>query len=122
MGSSIHKPPTQVLDDGSFSEDSTFQLTDWMAHVPKEVLAKNFRVNSSAFDHIPARQLWMLPSAVPIGTAEEQGVTSPQGTVPLPFTFAASKATATNVSISVFENPRKDMTHWYTEHRRLAEA
>ena len=39
---------SQVFDDGSFSEDSTFQLTDWMAHVPKEVLAKNFQVDASA--------------------------------------------------------------------------
>ncbi|KAG8737275.1 hypothetical protein FRC10_008380 [Ceratobasidium sp. 414] len=88
----------EVFDDGKFSEDSTFQVTDWMAHVPKEVLAKNFRVNASAFDHIPARQLWMLPSVVPTVSAQEQGVTSPQGTVPLPFTFAASKAAATNVN------------------------
>ncbi|KAG9092682.1 hypothetical protein FS749_015527 [Ceratobasidium sp. UAMH 11750] len=87
-----------VFDDGNFSEDSTFQVTDWMAHVPKEVLAKNFRVNASAFDHIPARQLWMLPSAVPAESAQDQGVTSPQGTVPLPFTFPASKAAATNVN------------------------
>ncbi|CAE6417481.1 unnamed protein product [Rhizoctonia solani] len=87
-----------VLDSGTFSEDSTFQVTDWMAHVPKEVLAKNFQVNASAFDHIPSRELYMIPSAVPTGTPEEDGVTSPQGTVPLPFSFAASKAPATNTT------------------------
>ena len=38
------------------------QLTDWLAHVPKEVLAKNFKVNMSAFDHIPSRQLYIFPS------------------------------------------------------------
>jgi oxalate decarboxylase len=32
-----------VFDNGSFSEDSTFLITDWFAHTPKEVLAKNFR-------------------------------------------------------------------------------
>jgi hypothetical protein len=87
-----------VLDDGTFSEDSTFTLTDWMAHIPKEVLGKNFRVNSSAFDHIPDRQLWMLPSAVPEVSVTQESVSSPQGQVPLPFTFAASKAPAMNVS------------------------
>ncbi|EUC60986.1 oxalate decarboxylase [Rhizoctonia solani AG-3 Rhs1AP] len=87
-----------VLDSGTFSEDSTFQVTDWLAHVPKEVLAKNFRVNASAFDHIPSRELYMIPSAVPTGTPAEDGVTSPQGTVPLPFSFAASKALATNTT------------------------
>ncbi|CCO33831.1 oxalate decarboxylase [Rhizoctonia solani AG-1 IB] len=86
-----------VFDDGEFSEDSTFSVTDWMAHVPKEVLSKNFKVNASAFDHIPDRQLWMLPSAVPTGSAEEQGVKSPQGVSTLPYTFAASKANSTKV-------------------------
>ena len=69
-----------------------------MAHVPKEVLGKNFRVNTSAFDHIPDRQLWMLPSAVPDMNVAKESVSSPQGEVPLPFTFAASKAPAMNVS------------------------
>ncbi|KAF8761674.1 Oxalate Decarboxylase [Rhizoctonia solani] len=87
-----------VLDDGSFSEDSTFLLTDWMAHVPKEVLAKNFRVNASAFDHIPDHQLWMLPSAVPTQSVAEANPSSPAGIAPLPFTFAASKAPATNTT------------------------
>ncbi|KAF8675634.1 Oxalate Decarboxylase [Rhizoctonia solani] len=87
-----------VFDDGEFSEDSTFSVTDWMAHVPKEVLGKNFKVNASAFDHIPDRQLWMLPSAVPTGTAESDLVKSPQGVSTLPYSFAASKANATKVA------------------------
>ncbi|GAB1522188.1 hypothetical protein RhiTH_005300 [Rhizoctonia solani] len=85
-----------VLDSGTFSEDSTFLLTDWMAHVPKEVLAKNFRVNASAFDHIPGEQLWIFPSAVPTESVAEANPVSPQGEALLPYTFAASKAPATN--------------------------
>ena len=73
-------------------------LTDWMAHIPKEVLAKNFRVNASAFDHIPSRELYIMESAVPDVTSQQENVQSPAGTVPLPFTFAASKAVAANVS------------------------
>jgi hypothetical protein len=68
-----------------------------MSHVPKEVLSKNFKVNASAFDHIPDRQLWMLPSAVPTNSAQEEGVESPQGVSTLPYTFAASKANSTKV-------------------------
>ncbi|KEP51821.1 oxalate decarboxylase [Rhizoctonia solani 123E] len=86
-----------VFDDGEFSEDSTFSVTDWMSHVPKEVLGKNFKVDPSAFDHIPSRELWMLPSAVPTGSAEQEGVKSPQGVSTLPYTFAASKANSTKV-------------------------
>ena len=33
-----------VFDDGNFSEDSTFLISDWFTHTPKEVLAKNFGV------------------------------------------------------------------------------
>ena len=34
-----------VFDDGNFSEYETVLLTDWMAHTPHDVLAKNFGVN-----------------------------------------------------------------------------
>ncbi|KAF8600929.1 putative oxalate decarboxylase/oxidase [Ceratobasidium sp. AG-I] len=87
-----------VFDDGDFSEDSTFSVTDWMSHVPKEVLGKNFKVNASAFDHIPDRQLWMLPSSPPPQDISKDSVVSPQGVSTLPYTFAASKAAANNVS------------------------
>ncbi|KAB5591791.1 Oxalate decarboxylase [Ceratobasidium theobromae] len=86
-----------VFDDGEFSEDSTFSVTDWMAHVPKEVLSRNFKVNASAFDHIPDRQLWMLPSAVPPKDIKAGSVESPQGVSTLPYSFAASKANSTKV-------------------------
>ncbi len=33
-----------VFDNGAFSENSTFLLTDWFAHTPRDVLAKNFGV------------------------------------------------------------------------------
>lgn len=39
-----------IFDDGNFSEDSTFLLTDYFARTPKEILSKNFRVPESIFD------------------------------------------------------------------------
>jgi oxalate decarboxylase len=33
-----------LFDDGYFNEDETLLLTDFLAHIPKEVLAKNFGV------------------------------------------------------------------------------
>ncbi|OSD06480.1 oxalate decarboxylase [Trametes coccinea BRFM310] len=74
-----------VFDDGSFSDDSTFLLTDWLAHVPKETLAKNFHVGQSAFDHIPSEQLYIFPGPIPAD--DQQPPQSPQGTTPLPYTF-----------------------------------
>ena len=52
-----------IFDKGDFSEDSTFQLTDWLAHVPKSVVAKNFGLTGDlqAFDHIPQDDLYIFP-------------------------------------------------------------
>lgn len=49
-----------IFDSGSFSEESTFLLTDWLSHVPKEVIAKNFQMDISAFDHIPDHELYLF--------------------------------------------------------------
>ncbi len=39
-----------VFDDGTFSEDNTTLLSDWMIHTPREVLAKNWGVSQNALD------------------------------------------------------------------------
>ncbi|PBK61110.1 oxalate decarboxylase [Armillaria solidipes] len=85
-----------VFDDGDFSEDSTFLLTDWLAHVPMEVIERNFQVDSSAFAHIPKEELYIFPSTLP--GSDDSGPVSPQGTVPNPFSFALSSANATVTS------------------------
>jgi len=54
-----------VFDDGDFSEDSTFLLTDWLAHTPKEVLAKNFGQDISVFNNLPPKELYIFPAKIP---------------------------------------------------------
>jgi oxalate decarboxylase len=73
-----------VFDDGNFSEEETFLLSDWMAHTPKEVLAKNFGVPKSAFDRIPEKDLWIFQARVP-GPLEADRVA---GAGPVPSTFS----------------------------------
>ncbi|KAJ3541426.1 hypothetical protein NM688_g6085 [Phlebia brevispora] len=85
-----------VFDDGSFSEDSTFLVTDWLSHVPKEVLAKNFQVNISDFNGIPGQELYIFPSSPP--GPDSDAPTSPQGTVPSPFTFQMSQMQPTQLA------------------------
>ncbi|KFZ17955.1 hypothetical protein V501_01463 [Pseudogymnoascus sp. VKM F-4519 (FW-2642)] len=41
-----------IFDDGNFSEDSTFLLTEWLAHSDKNVLAKNFNVPREIFNNL----------------------------------------------------------------------
>jgi oxalate decarboxylase len=54
-----------VFDDGNFNEEATFLLTDWLAHIPGEVLAKNFGVPERAFAGIPEKELYIFQSKVP---------------------------------------------------------
>ncbi|MBU5468039.1 cupin domain-containing protein [Virgibacillus sp. MSJ-26] len=54
-----------VFDDGSFSENSTFTITDWFAHTPKEALAKNFGVSEDYFDNFPKGEKYIYQGDVP---------------------------------------------------------
>jgi oxalate decarboxylase len=55
-----------VFDDGSFDEDNTFLLSDWLKHTPSEVLGKNFGVAASSFTHVPdPSQLYIFAAPVP---------------------------------------------------------
>lgn len=73
-----------AFDDGDFSEDSTFLLTDWLAHTPKEVLAKNFGVPESAFANIPKSELYIFPTQIPGPLAKDRVV----GNGPVPLSFS----------------------------------
>ncbi|TQR28700.1 cupin domain-containing protein [Lysinibacillus sphaericus] len=73
-----------VFDDGHFSDLSTFSISDWFAHTPKDVLSSNFGVPLSAFTHIPKEQVYIYQDKVP-GPLDTQKVQSPYGTVPQTF-------------------------------------
>jgi oxalate decarboxylase len=71
-----------VFADGNFSEDATFLLTDWFAHTPKAVLAKNFGVSENDFAAIPTQELdrirYIFPGRVP-GPLASDKATTPHG-------------------------------------------
>jgi oxalate decarboxylase len=76
-----------VFDDGSFSENETFLVSDWFVHIPRAVLAKNFGVSEAAFAHLPAgleRTHWILAGKVP-GALDSDAVRSPAGAVPVTY-------------------------------------
>ncbi|KAJ6010168.1 hypothetical protein N7522_005184 [Penicillium canescens] len=60
-----------IFDNGHFSEESTFLLTDWMAHTPKAVLAENFRVKPQQFDNIPTSEKYIFQGSKP-GSIEDE--------------------------------------------------
>lgn len=54
-----------VFDNGRFSEFATFSITDWIAHIPPEVLAKNFRSNPDVFRNFPKKEVYIAQGPVP---------------------------------------------------------
>lgn len=60
-----------VFDDGGFSEESTFILTDWLAHTPKSVIAKNFNLAPEVFAHLPKNEKYIFQGSIP-GSIEDE--------------------------------------------------
>ena len=76
-----------VFDDGNFSEDSTFLLTDWLQHTPRDVLAKNLGMDPAVLANLPPRELYIFNAPAPPSLAEDLAQSS-QPAVPNPFNFS----------------------------------
>lgn len=61
-----------AFDSGDQSESNTLLLTDWLAHTPPDVLAKNFGLPQEALRTIPLHDLWIFPGAEPGALAEDR--------------------------------------------------
>ena len=82
-----------AFDNGASSEFNTLPATDWMAHTPPDVLAKNFGVPTEAFKDIPLQNRWIFQGEVPGPLAEVQAaMASKAGAPEFPFTFSLADA------------------------------
>ena len=54
-----------VFNQGDFSEESTFLLSDWLAHTPPEVLAKNFQLSPESVAKLPTDSLYIFRGNLP---------------------------------------------------------
>ncbi len=61
-----------VFDDGHFSEHETVLLSDIAAHIPREVLAKNFGVATRSLDGIYDQELFIFQAPLPGPLGEDQ--------------------------------------------------
>ena len=77
-----------VFDDGSFSEDETFLVSELFERNPKSVLAKDLRVDTSALDNIPDGQLWIFEGTPAPKNISAQNVTGPAGSIPMSGTYS----------------------------------
>lgn len=73
-----------VFDNGSFSENSTFLLSDFLAHLPRDVLARSLGCPEAALAGIPEKELYILQADVP-GPLDADRIA---GAGPVPHTFS----------------------------------
>ena len=81
-----------AFDDGAQSENNTLLLTDLMAHMPPEVLAKNFGVPASAFQNLPTHDKWIFQGEEPGTLAADRAAAGVvPGAEPVIFRLSRSK-------------------------------
>ncbi|KAK3062778.1 hypothetical protein LTS18_003365 [Coniosporium uncinatum] len=77
-----------VFDDGDFTEDNTFLVSEIFAHNPKEVLAKDLNIPISAFNNIPAGELFIFPGTPAPKDISKQNITNSNGVLPQNQTYS----------------------------------
>jgi oxalate decarboxylase len=60
-----------IFDNGTFSEFSTFSVSDWVAHVPRELLARNLGVSEKDLGTLPNGEVYIAPGPVLDGPIPE---------------------------------------------------
>jgi oxalate decarboxylase len=76
-----------VFDDGHFSEDETFLISEFMSHTDPTILAKNFGVSQSALQNIPENELYIFKSTEPRPLQDDISYANTSA-VPHPFTYS----------------------------------
>jgi oxalate decarboxylase len=61
-----------IFNQGDFSEDNTFLISDWVAHTPPSVLSKNFGLPESALIRLPTNDLYIFPADLPASLAQDK--------------------------------------------------
>jgi len=81
-----------AFDSGKQSESNTLLVTDWIAHTPPDVLAKNFGVPKEVFRNIPLNNLWIFQGAEPGDLANDKAAARVQpGAEPVVYHLSRSK-------------------------------
>jgi len=81
-----------AFDNGKQSESNTLLVTDWIAHTPPEVLAKNFGVPKEVFSDVPLNNLWIFQGKEPGDLAADRAAAGVRpDTEPVIFPLSRSK-------------------------------
>jgi oxalate decarboxylase len=88
-----------VFDDGNFSEYATVLLSEWMAHTPKPVLAKNFGTTPESVAKISSGELFIFQAQVPPPlSADRQAAAGASGPSDQDFAFRTARQPVTQRS------------------------
>ena len=80
-----------VFDEGMFSEDNTFLISEWVAHTPPEILTKNSNLDRSAIAKLPTDELYIFPGEVPGSLAQDKAAVGGRSVEsPIQYTFKLS--------------------------------
>lgn len=90
-----------VFDQGKFSEDNTFLLSNWIAHTPPSVLSKNLGLPRSALAKLPTKELYIFQGDLPTSLAQDKAaVGGRQAESPFQYTFKMGAMTPTKQTAS----------------------
>jgi oxalate decarboxylase len=90
-----------VFDDGNFSEYETVLLTDWMAHTPPDIVAKNLGVNQSALANMSKKEYFIFQTDLPASLEQDRRVAAGAlGPSPIDFAFQTMKYPPTKTTKS----------------------
>jgi oxalate decarboxylase len=88
-----------VFDDGNFSESETVLLSDALAHLPPEVLSKNFGVPESALKTLTRQELFIFQTEVPGALeADQRAAAGGLERTPVDFAFRTMEVPPTKVT------------------------
>ena len=76
-----------VFDNGYFSEFSTFSITDWIAHTPKDIVARNLGLTAEQVDRFPKKEVYIASGPVPPPLAQAESLGGLQHALPLSHIF-----------------------------------
>jgi oxalate decarboxylase len=80
-----------VFDEGLFSEDNTFLLSEWLAHTPRSVASKNLHLDKDAMSSFPKDSLYIFPADLPKSLAEDRAAVGGHSVQsPVQYTFKMS--------------------------------
>jgi oxalate decarboxylase len=78
-----------VFDEGDFSEDGTFLLSQTVAHTPRNILAKNLGLDKETIAKLVRKeQLYIFPADLPLSLAQDKAAIGGQRVEsPIKYTF-----------------------------------